>query len=166
MRISYRTGLTVAAATLATPALAGTGTVSFEIPKIDTFPYRKPYVAVWLEDGGGQQVKTLAVLHDQARIGGRWIPELRSWWRTGGRTMTMPADGISRPTQAPGRHIVGMNGLEKLPQGRYSVVVEAAREKGGRELVKVPFTLKPGAKASASANGNAELGRVAVSLRP
>ncbi|MGE4429463.1 MAG: DUF2271 domain-containing protein [Sphingobium sp.] len=166
MRIPASLGLTAAAIVTSTPALAGSGTVTIEIPRIDTYPYRKPYVAAWLEDESGAQVRMLAVFHDQTRIGARWLPDLRTWWRVGGRAMTMPADGISRPTQAPGRHIVGMNGLEKLPQGRYSVVVEAAREKGGRELVKVPFTLKPGAKASASANGNAELGRVAVSLRP
>lgn len=166
MRITYKTGLTLAALTAVTPALAGSGSVTLEIPKVDVFPYRKPYVALWLEDGNGQQVKMLSVLHDQSRVGGRWLPELRSWWRAGGRAMTMPADGISRPTQAPGQQSIAIPGIDALAPGRYSVVVEAAREKGGRELVKVPFELKRGKSASATASGDTELGKVSVSIRP
>jgi hypothetical protein len=153
-------------ATVASPALAAGATVTIELPRIEASPYRKPYVAVWLEDATGKQVKMAAVFHDQARIGGRWLPELRTWWRAGGRAMTMPADGISRPTQAPGRHTVAVAGLEGLAPGRYSVVVEAAREKGGRDLVKVPFEWRAGRRAAGTARGTTELGAVAVSVQP
>jgi len=165
-----RSSLSLVAATIAVAAadtaLAASATVTVEIPRIDAQPYRKPYVAVWLEDATGKQVRMGAVFHDQARIGVRWLPELRTWWRVGGRAMTMPADGISRPTQAPGRHTVTLSGLEGLAPGRYAVVVEAAREKGGRELVKVPFEWRAGRRAAGSARGNAELGAIAVSVQP
>lgn len=165
-----RTSLSLVAATVAVAAadtaLAASATVTLEIPRLNVQPYRKPYVAVWLEDAAGKQVKMAAVFHDQARIGARWLPDLRTWWRVGGRAMNMPADGISRPTQAPGRHTVTVSGLEGLAPGRYSVVVEAAREKGGRELIKVPFEWRAGRRASGSAKGNAELGAISVSVQP
>lgn len=166
MRAPLSVGVVATAIAAAQPALAGSGSVTIEIPKLEANPYRKPYVAVWLEDATGRQVKMLSVFHDQSKVGGRWLPDLRAWWRTGGRAMNMPADGISRPTQAPGRHTVGIAGLNALAPGQYALVVEAAREKGGRELLKVPFELKPGKAASATAHGNTELGKVSVSIRP
>ena len=156
--------LALAAIALPTPALAQTGTVTLEIPKLSDSPYRKPYVAVWIENASGKQVGVAGVLYDQAKIGLRWLPELRTWWRKAGRAMDMPADGISMPTRAPGRHTIVLDDLKALPNGRYSVVVEAAREKGGRELVKVPFTLQSGKTVQASAHGSRELGKVSVAI--
>lgn len=164
-----RSSLSLAAATAtiagAVPALAATATVTVEIPRLPAQPYRKPYVAVWLEDAAGKQVRVLSVFHDQARIGGRWLPDLRTWWRLGGRGMNLPADGISRPTQAPGRHTVTVGGLQGLAPGRYSIVVEAAREKGGRELVKVPLDWK-GRRVAGTARGTSELGAIAATVTP
>lgn len=159
----FSSSLTVLATGLAAPALAANGTIVVEMPKVDATPYRKPYIAAWLEDSSGKAVKVITVFHDQARIGARWLPELRSWWRAAGRAMTMPADGISRPTQAPGRQTFSVNGLAP---GRYQLVVEAAREKGGREVVKVPFEVRQRAGATASGRGNSEVGRVSISVRP
>lgn len=154
-----------AASTGAAPALAASATVTIELPRIDAQPYRKPYVAVWLEDAAGKQVRVLSVFHDQARIGGRWLPDLRTWWRLGGRGMSLPADGISRPTQAPGRHTVTVGGLQGLAPGRYAIVVEAAREKGGRELVKVPLDWK-GRRVVGTARGTSELGTIVAAVTP
>ena len=53
--------------------------------------------------------------------------------------------------------------MNALPAGQYVVVVEAAREQGGRELVRVPFTWG-GAANTASASGTSELGAVSVSV--
>jgi hypothetical protein len=159
--------LTLAAIALpAAPAYANSGSVTIEIPKVEAATYRKPYVAVWIEDASGQLVSMERVMHDQAKIGARWLPDLRTWWRKGGRAMDMPADGVSGPTRAPGRQTIPLSGLAKLAPGKYHVVVEAAREKGGRELVKVPFTLARGKAASASASGKAELGKISVSIKP
>ena len=69
MRITYKTGLTLAALTAVTPALAGSGSVTLEIPKVDVFPYRKPYVALWLEDGNGLKVvEAVREKREDARI--------------------------------------------------------------------------------------------------
>jgi hypothetical protein len=54
--------------------------------------------------------------------------------------------------------------MASLPAGAYQLVVEAAREVGGRELLRVPFTWPM--PASASAKGTTELGAIAVTIRP
>jgi hypothetical protein len=53
-----------------------------------------------------------------------------------------------------------------LPAGDYQLVVEAAREVGGRELVRVPFAWPPQATRSAQARGEHELGTVSLNLAP
>lgn len=166
MRIRMSLGLPVMLLLPAAPTFAADVAVTFVVPKVTIKTYRKPYVAVWLEDANGKQVTSIKVFYDQHRIGGKWLPELKTWWRRGGRAMDMPADGISSPTRAPGRYTIPIKGMKGLKPGRYTVAVEAAREKGGREIVKVPFTWKPQAKSSASASGKSELGKVTVVVRP
>ena len=72
---------------------------------------------------------------------------LRTWWRRAGRSLRLPANGISGPTQAPGRHTMryaaGSRPLGNLAAGSYRLRVEAAREVGGRELVTIPFQWPP-----------------------
>lgn len=165
MRISVTLGLSALALSSA-PALAAEAKVSFEIPKKSAKTYRKPYLAVWLEDANGKQVKVLKVFHDQHRIGPKWLPELKTWWRRGGRAMDIPADGISSPTRAPGRHTLNLGSMRGVKAGKYAIVVEAAREKGGREIVKVPFNWKPGGSVNGSASGSNEVGKVTVSIKP
>lgn len=164
MRITMTLGLSALMLAPA-PAMAADAKVSFEIAKRSAKTYRKPYVAVWLEDANGKQVKVLKVLHDQHRIGPKWLPELKTWWRRGGRGLDMPADGISSPTRAPGRHTVDLGSMRGIKAGKYAIVVEATREKGGRDIVKVPFNWKPGGNVNASAGGKSELGKVSVQIK-
>ncbi|TYC86893.1 DUF2271 domain-containing protein [Novosphingobium sp. BW1] len=157
------TTLTAVAFTLPAGAQAQSGAVTIELPRVSDPNYRKPYVAAWLEDANGKALAVSAVLHDQSRIGARWLSELRTWWRKSGRSMTMPADGISAPTRTTGRHTIAIKGLGELGDGTYSLVVEAAREKAGREVVKVPVVIRGGQVRGASAQGHRELGLVRVS---
>lgn len=163
MRKSLMTGVS-AGLFAAVPVSAQEGTATFELPRLQVSTYRKPYVAVWLEDASGKQVKVYSVIFDQSKIGERWLPDLKTWWRRGGRAMTMPASGVSRPTRGPGQYKVAMGSLNGFSAGKYALVVEAARENGGREIVKVPFEWKPGARIAASTSGSNELGRVSVSV--
>jgi hypothetical protein len=84
--------------------------------------------------------------------------------------MQMPADGVSGATRAPGEHALTFADskapLGKLPAGDYQLVVEAAREVGGRELVRVPFAWPPKSAQTARAKGEHELGAVTVDLKP
>jgi hypothetical protein len=146
---------------IAAPATAGT--VSITIPRLPVAEYHKPYVAAWIEPAGGGAAKTLFVWYDfkhkGAEPGTKWLAELRSWWRKGGRSVALPADGLSGATRAPGTYTIPLPA--DLHSGQYVLYVEAARETGGRELVSVPITVP--AKGPASASGKTELG--AVTLR-
>ena len=157
---------TAALATVATPALAADLTVSVTIPRLNVAAYHRPYVAVWIERPDNTAVRTLAVWYEVSNVaeGKDWLKDMRTWWRRGGRSLTLPADGISSATKAPGTHQVRVPGarLSNLPAGDYVMVVEAARELGGREVVRVPF--RWGAANTGRASGSTELGAVAVAV--
>lgn len=156
------TALTLAGAVVAAPAAAGT--VSVTIPRLSVAEYHRPYVAVWLEPAGGGAARTLAVWYDVrkggAEPGTKWLSDLRAWWRKGGRSLALPANGVSGATRAPGTHAIPLPA--DLRPGAYVLNVEAARETGGRELVQVPFTAPVAAGRS---SGSHELGAVTLSAR-
>lgn len=160
MRSSSLLALTGAVA--ATPAAAGTITVT--IPQLKVAEYHRPYVAVWLEPAGGGAARTLAVWYDVKKGGNepgtKWLSDLRAWWRKGGRSMAMPADGVSGATRAPGQHRIALPA--DIRPGAYVLHVEAARETGGRELVSVPLSVP---NPQARGVGKGELGAVTVSAR-
>lgn len=147
------------AGTLVAPANAAT--VSVTIPKINVAEYHKPYVVGWLEPAAGGEARTVFVWYDVKKggrePGSKWLSDLRTWWRKGGRSVNLPADGLSGATRAPGTYSIRIP--TNLPAGNYVFKVEAARETGGRELVSVPFKLPRG---GGSASGHAELGAVTI----
>jgi hypothetical protein len=159
---------------IASPAVAGEITVKFDIPRLKVAEYHKPYVAVWIEDANGKAVATLDAWYDIDKkgedAGTKWLPDLRTWWRRAGRTLKMPANGVSGPTQGPGPQSLvfkeGAGPFKKLAPGSYKLSVEAVREVGGREVVSVPFQWPPAGTRSASAKGSKELGAVSVTLKP
>lgn len=161
------TGLTVSAigAGLFAPGMAQAQTldVSVTIPRLSVAEYHRPYVAIWLEKEGSP-ARTLAVWYDddmKANEGTKWLRDIRQWWRVSGRTMKFPAAGVSGATKAPGTHKVSFK--PKLAPGNYTLVVEASREVGGRELVRLPFSLPKG--GTARAQGSSELGAVTLTVK-
>ena len=159
-----------AAGAAAMPANAETLNVSVTIPRQSVAEYHRPYVAIWLEREGAAP-RTLSVWYDVDKAKGegkKWLRDMRQWWRVSGRTMSFPADGISGATRAPGEQKValpfGRGPVGQLSAGNYTLVIEAAREVGGRELVRLPFSwpLKPGTVVRAK--GNSELGAASVSV--
>jgi hypothetical protein len=161
----------MAAVPLAGPAFAADMNVKVEIPRLNVAEYHRPYVSVWVERADQSPVSTLAVWYDvKNKEGTKWLKDMRQWRRKAGRDTQMPADGISGATRAPGEHTLtftdGKAPLGKLPAGEYQLVVEAAREVGGRELMRVPFTWPPQSAQTARAKGEHELGGVTVDLKP
>ena len=158
MRSSYL----LLAGVIAAPATAGTVTVT--IPRLPVAEYHRPYVAIWLEPAGGGAARTLAVWYDVKKggkePGTKWLSDLRAWWRKGGRSLALPANGISGATRAPGQYSLALP--SDLRPGAYVLNVEAARETGGRELVTVPLTVPNG---TARAAGKTELGAVTLVAR-
>ncbi|MGX9962911.1 DUF2271 domain-containing protein [Roseomonas sp. F4] len=162
----------LAAASIATPAVAAELRIGIELPRISVAEYHRPYVASWVERPDQTAVATLAVWYDtklRNERGQTWLRDLTQWWRRAGRGMALPADGVSGATRAPGRHELRVDAdspvLAAMPPGEYRLVVEAAREGGGREQVRVPFQWPPSAQ-DATANGSAELGAVTLGIRP
>lgn len=161
------TGLTANAlgAGLFAPGLAHAQTldVSITIPRLTVAEYHRPYVAVWLEKAGAPP-RTLALWYDddmKANEGTKWLRDVRQWWRASGRGMKFPAAGISGATRAPGTHKLSFK--PRLAPGNYTLVVEAAREVGGRELLRLPFALPKGGTARAA--GKSELGAVTLTVK-
>ena len=156
----------LAAGSVAAPVMAADLNVSIEIPRLSVAAYHRPYVAVWIERPDNTAVRTLAVWYEVSNTaeGKDWLKDMRTWWRRGGRSLALPADGVSSATKAPGRHSVAVPGarLSGLTAGDYVLVVEAARELGGREAVRVPF--RWGAPNTARASGSNELGAVSVTV--
>jgi hypothetical protein len=159
---------------VAAPAAAAEMQISLEIPRLRVAEYHNPYVAIWIEDEAGKVAANLDAWYDVdlkgEEPGTKWLPDLRTWWRRVGRTVKMPVDGVSGPTQAPGRYELrfseGTRPLGRLAPGAYRLRVEAAREVGGRELVTIPFQWPPRAAQTGSASGSAELGAVRLTIRP
>jgi hypothetical protein len=165
-RIIY--GLSAATlAGIAVPAQAQQIDVSVTIPRLQVAEYHRPYVAIWIEQPGGTTVRTLAVWYDhdmRENEGNRWLRDLRTWWRKVGRTQTMPANGISGATRAPGPQRQTFT-VSNLPAGNYELVVEAAREVGGREVVRLPFRWPASGNATVRGTGSTELGAVTATIR-
>ncbi|AWR85287.1 DUF2271 domain-containing protein [Meiothermus taiwanensis] len=104
------------------------------------FRYRRPYVAVWIENAQGLPVRTLAVWFEQSRKGPRWLNELRRWYHNNELNET-----VSGPTRMPGRYTLSWDGKDDkgnpMPQGDYYVCVELAREHGPYQLFREKVTL-------------------------
>jgi len=160
----------VALGAVAAPAAAADLNITVTVPQQTGAAYHRPYVALYLErpvqGAPAAPVRTLAVWYEVSNTaeGKDWLKDMRSWWRALGRGMTLPADGVSSATKAPGRHTVTIPAarLRDLPAGNYTLVVEAARELGGREVVRVPFVW--GRANSGRGTGSTELGAVSVTV--
>jgi hypothetical protein len=168
MRTNFLAGPVLLFAT--SPALAAGLDVSLTIPTLKVAEYHRPYVAIWLEPAGGE-AKTLAVWYDvklKDREGEKWLRDIRTWWRKSGRTLAFPVEGVSGATRAPGSHKVsftaGKGPLGSLAPGQYELVIEAAREVGGRELLRMPFQWPPKGGEVVKAAGTSELGAASVTL--
>lgn len=156
----------------AAPVMAAAPTtmdVTINIPRLTVAEYHRPYVAFWVEKQG-EAPKTVAVWYDfdmKANEGTKWLRDMRQWWRVSGRSMTFPARGVSSATRAPGSHKISFTRaqLGATAPGAYVLVVEAAREVGGRELLRIPFTWPARAGSGGNAQGQSELGLVSVAFR-
>lgn len=164
---------------LATPMLAGlaapAGAASIDltvtIPQLKVAEYHRPYVAIWLEQPGQAAVRNLALWYDgdnREDKGTKWLHDLRTWWRKSGRSLNLPVDGITGATRAPGPQAISFPAakLAGLKPGQYELVVEAAREVGGRDLVRLPVILGGRVPQTVKASGTGELGLVTATIKP
>lgn len=168
-----RYSIALAIPLISASAMAADLALKLEVPQLNVAEYHRPYVAVWLESPDQKVLGNLAVLYDLKKKdhgGAKYLKDLRQWWRKSGRDLAMPLDGVSGATRAPGEHTLSFPGakatLDKLPAGQYQVVVEATREAGGRELVRMPFQWPPKSAQGVAGHGKEELGALLVQLKP
>ena len=174
MRLRTTVSLGAAAVAAVCPAAqAAELALRIDVPRLNVAEYHTPYVAAWLQRAGDQAFAgPLAVWYDLKKKdngGAKWLRDLRQWWRQAGREAQLPLDGVSGATRAPGEHVLQLGGsraLASLPAGDYEVVVEAAREGGGREVLRLPLQWPVKAAASARAQGEHELGAVSLQAKP
>ncbi len=158
-------------ALLSAPLMAAELKIEVDIPRLQVAEYHRPYVALWLEQPDKSHVANLAVWYDlklKDNEGEKWLKDMREWWRRSGRSLDMPVDGVSGATRAVGKHSLTFSDdnapFSTLPAGEYRLVVEAAREVGGRELLRLPFSWPPKKTETHQAQGESELGTVTLEL--
>ena len=140
-------------------------TIHLELPQMGGFGARRPYVAVWIENQDHFPVRTIAVWHQKPR----YLEDLRAWYRA--EQMRAAAEkteilrSVSGATRAPGKYSFVWDGKDNsgklVKAGKYTVLIEAAREHGGYNLVhrEMDFNGEP-AEVQIPAQG--ELGAISL----
>ncbi|MFN0122569.1 MAG: DUF2271 domain-containing protein [Blastocatellia bacterium] len=134
--------------------------INFELARIGDQRYRRPYVAVWIEDKDKFPVRTLALWVQKLR----WLPDLKAWSR-GDRLRNM-AEGsdltasLSGATRSPGKYTLKWDGKDghgkPVKPGRYTVYIEAAREHGTYQIMRQDMDFN-GAARQFTLPGNTEI---------
>jgi hypothetical protein len=144
--------------------------VNVEIPQLPVSEYHRPYVAIWIESPDQAIAANLAVWYQVRGDHTKWLPDLRQWWRRGGRDVAVPVDGLTGATRPVGQHTLKFDAaqapLAALKPGKYELVVEAVREVGGREALRIPFEWPIKKSKRESVKGTKELGAIALTLNP
>lgn len=174
LHMHWRYSLALGAAAFGAPPLqAADLSVGVEVPRLSVAEYHRPYVSVWIARPDQRAATNLAVWFEQKKPnaeGTKWLKDMRQWWRRSGRDMQVPVDGVTSATRPVGKHKLGFTDgaapLGKLPAGEYQLMVEAAREGGGRELLAIPFQWPPTQAQQLVAQGKTELGEISIELKP
>ena len=142
--------------------------INLELARIEGQRYRRPYVAVWVEDKDKFPVRTVALWFQKDR----WLPDLRGWYR--GDRLRLLAEGneiaatVSSATRPPGKYTLKWDGKDNkgaaVKPGRYTVFIEASREHGGYQLLRQEIDLTGGPKQFALAGGG-EIASASVEYR-
>jgi len=140
--------------------------LEIEIPQLQVAEYHAPYVATWIEDDERKAKLATSLWYDQQD---KWLKDIRQWWRKTGRYQSSPYDGVTGATRRPGMHRLLLNDktiASTLRPGQYWLYIEAAREVGGREILKLPFQWPLVEPYQYTAQGAHELGKVTLIIQP
>lgn len=133
-------------------------TINFKFNAIEDNSHR-PYAAIWVENEKRESVRNLALWYRKTN----WIPDLRNWYRINGERFKADKDNyasVTGATRNPGSYTVKWDGKDDqgnyVPQGKYTVIIETAKEHGTNEIIRQSLDLKK-APVKASNAGNVEV---------
>ena len=135
--------------------------LSITLPKItDTKKYRKPYVAVWIENESNEPIRTITVWGNS----NRYWKDLPKWWAFA-KSDNALVRAVTKATRPPGAYSVVWDGKNDkgiaVGQGTFNVFVEVHREHG--KLVRQTGTIECLAKAATiTLDANAETGDTVI----
>lgn len=141
--------------------------IEFELARAGGGRYRRPFVAVWIEDSARNPVRTLALWFDRPR----WLPDLSAWSR--GERVRAAAEGndlartVGSATRPPGKYNLQWDGRDQsgkpVKPGKYTLLLEAAREHGGHDVLRQEIDLA--SPASFSVTGGSEISAATVEVK-
>jgi thiamine biosynthesis lipoprotein len=123
--------------------------VKIELSRPAGAQYRRPYVAVWLEDADEFPVRTGLLFMMTKGNGSRWHRDLLRWYRQDNvRRLaddTKLIETTSSASRGPGEYRAVFDGLDDngkpLKPGKYMLFVEVAREHGTYQIIRQPLEL-------------------------
>ncbi|MBE7182458.1 MAG: DUF2271 domain-containing protein, partial [Terriglobus roseus] len=137
-------------------------TIKLNLPRIDDPRYRRPYIAVWIEDENKYPVRTVALWFQKPK----WLDELKTWYRDDRmRNLTEGTDISTRSsaTRAPGAYTLKWDGKDNdgkfVKPGKYTVCIEGAREHGSYGLSRYEMDFN-GTPQQAALPAQPEIGAV------
>ena len=97
--------------------------INFELARFEG-RFRRPFVAVWIEDEDHKPVRRIAVWYNKPR----WLPDLRSWFAAK-REAEFDVASVTSATRGAGQYTLVWDGKndagEYVPLGKYTVFIEA-----------------------------------------
>ena len=122
----------------------------------------RPFLAAWIEDESGKPVRQLALWYNKPR----WLHELREWYDL--RVDTDVAGSVTSATRSPGEYTIAWDGKDDkgqfVKQGKYTVLIEAAREHGSYQLIRQMMDFNGKVKQQ-PLNGNVEITAATLDYR-
>ena len=106
--------------------------LSVEIPQLPVAEYHRPYVAIWIEGADQNIAANLAVWYQVRGDHTKWLPDLRQWWRRGGRDLKVPVDGLTGATRPVGQHLLKFDAAQAPLDGPQARPVHGGRGGGAR----------------------------------
>lgn len=135
--------------------------VTFEMNAISGNNHR-PFAAIWVENENRELVRNLALWYNKPK----WIPDLKNWYRINGDSFKADKTNfasVTGATRSPGKYTIKWDGKDDkgnfVTQGKYTIIIESAKEHGTNEIIRQTMEFKKAAK-KATDKGNIEISNV------
>ncbi|OIN58556.1 DUF2271 domain-containing protein [Arsenicibacter rosenii] len=129
--------------------------INLELAKFEG-RFRRPFVAVWVEDEDRNPVRNIALWYNKPR----WLHELKSWYNNTRQQEGFDPASIAGATRSPGAYTLKWDGKDDKGQfvkaGKYTVVIEVAREHGTYQIMRKEMSFNAKAKQE-TLEGNVEI---------